>query len=149
MEHLILTSGGHNEAGGLTIRKQDFIVFKEALNKYAKNYPLITQDEKYLDVTLDEITKENYALIKNLSPFGHKFRAPLLRVAPITYVKYLYSRDGKHIITPLESGVKLIGFSLAEESKNALNIGFTATFAESEFRGRRSIDLIIKEFFTA
>jgi hypothetical protein len=61
----------------------------------------------------------------------------------------LYSRDGKHIITPLESGVKLIGFSLAEESKNALNIGFTATFAESEFRGRRSIDLIIKEFFTA
>lgn len=149
LEHLILTSGGHKEAGGLTIRKQDFIVFKEALNKYAKNYPLITQDEKYLDVTLDEITKENYALIKNLSPFGHKFRAPLLRVAPITNVKYLYSRDGKHIITPLESGVKLIGFSLAEESKNALNIGFTATFAESEFRGRRSIDLIIKEFFTA
>lgn len=149
LNHLIVTSGGHPEAGGLTIKKDDFKAFYHAVNEYAKHHPLVKVSDKYLEVTLAEITTENYALVKKLAPFGQKFRAPLLFVSPLTNINYAYSRDEKHVITTLSNGIKLIGFFLAEASKNPHNIAFTALFSESRFRGRQSIELRINEFITA
>ncbi|OQA79548.1 MAG: Single-stranded-DNA-specific exonuclease RecJ [Tenericutes bacterium ADurb.Bin239] len=148
LQDYIIASGGHPEAGGLTIRKADFKAFAKEVQEYAKQHPLVKVPEKYLEVTIDEITPENFEMINRLSPFGHKFKTPLLFVSPLHFIKYAYSRDGQHVITLLPSGIKLIAFYMADESKNPLNIGFTAIFVQSEFRGRKTIELRIKEFLT-
>ncbi|MDY0214167.1 MAG: DHH family phosphoesterase [Bacilli bacterium] len=145
LKDYILASGGHPEAGGLTIKKADFLNFKRDFLAYAALHPLVSKKEKYIEAHFEDLNPENYKIINNLAPFGFKFPSPTIKIVDGNTYKYTYSRDGKHIISTLENGIKLIGFSLGEEVRNKKEFAIYGTFSQSEFRNVVSIEFKIKQ----
>lgn len=143
LKPLIIASGGHPEAGGLTIKRDNFSAFKHAFNALAEANPLVAKEDKYFEVTFEEINVKNYEIINELAPFGFKWPSPKLSVLVNNPGILKTSRDGKHIISPLESGVKLIGFSLGEQIKNLKICTLYGHFSKSIFNGKPNIDFRI------
>lgn len=145
LSRYIIVSGGHPEAGGLTIKKVDFPSFKKDFITLAKEYPLVKRAEKHIEITPDELTPTNYEIINKLAPFGFKFSAPKLKVSGANTIKYTFSRDGKHIITTLDNGIKIIAFNMANDVSEAKEFDIYGYFSQSEFRGKISIEFKVSE----
>lgn len=145
LSHYILASGGHPEAGGLTIKKEDFAAFRKDFIAFAKENPLRPKKEKYLEIAPHELTPENYQIIDNLAPFGFKFATPNIKISAANTFDFTYSRDGKHIITTLNNGIKLIGFNLASAVKELKEFSIYGTFSQSEFRNKISVEFKINK----
>ena len=143
LKDYIIASGGHPEAGGLTIKSDDFVNFKNGFNEFAKNNPLKEKKQKWLNVDISELTPENYQILNNVSPFGFKWPTPQFSVAFSDTSTLTLSRDEKHIISTLPSTIKLIGFNLGSKLADLNKYKFYGTFSRSEFRGNISIDFKI------
>ena len=143
LSNYILASGGHPEAGGLTIKREDFDTFRKEFIAFAKDNPLRPKKEKYLHISPHELTPENYRIIDNIAPFGFKFATPNIKISAANTLDFTFSRDGKHIITTLNNGIKLIGFNLASTVKELKEFSIYGTFSKSEFRGKTSVELKI------
>ena len=143
LKEWIIASGGHPEAGGLTIKADDFIKFKEAFNELAYHNPLTLKKERHIDIILDELTRQNYEIIHQLAPFGFKWPSPKMAVLVANAATLRLSRDGKHIISALESGVKLVGFSLGEQVNKLEKCTLYGSFSQSYFNGKFSVDFKI------
>ncbi len=143
LELYIVKSGGHEEAGGLTIKKEYFAKFKEGFNKLALLYPLTEKDEKVIVIGSADLTIENFAFIDALAPFGFAFPEPLFRIEDAKAINLTYSRDKKHIITNIQPTIKLVGFNFDQEMLNKSAYTFDGVFSKSEYNGRLSNDFII------
>lgn len=145
LSDLIIVSGGHAEAGGLTIKKSDFMAFQSRFMTYAKARPLLAKEVKSISVLTSEINDENYQKVKALAPFGFGFSAPQFAVIDVENIPLRYSRDGKHLISALDNGVKIIGFNIDKNTINCEHFSFIGEFSESEFRGKLSTEFIIRD----
>lgn len=143
LKEYIIASGGHPEAGGLTIKADDFPKFKQAFNDIAHHNPLIVKEEKHMVASLEELTPKNYEMIQALAPFGFKWPSPKVAIFVTNLAVMRLSRDGKHIISVLKSGVKLVGFNLGEQVKNREKCTLYGHFSQSSFNGKSSIDFKI------
>ena len=145
LSDLIIVSGGHAEAGGLTIKKSDFPAFAKRFMSYAKAHPLVQCETTTIAIGASEISDENYAKIKALAPFGFGFSAPQFKVVDAQKIPLRYSRDGKHLITALDNGVKIIGFNIDKHLISCANFAFVGEFGESAFRGKITTEFKIRE----
>ncbi|WP_298417684.1 single-stranded-DNA-specific exonuclease RecJ [uncultured Kordia sp.] len=79
-EHLI-QFGGHKYAAGLTLKEENYQVFKDAFEEVVKN----TIDKNLLtpeilidkEITLKEITPKFYRILKQFAPFGPRNMSPV------------------------------------------------------------------------
>lgn len=143
VKEFILASGGHPEAGGLTIKKEDYPLFHAKFNEFALLHPLKPKKEKYLAVSINEITPENFEIIAKIAPFGFKFPAPKIAITDANNLTLTPSRDNKHILHLLENGIKLVGFNLFAKLNPLEKYSLYGTFSRSEFKNKLSIDFRI------
>ena len=54
LSDITLTAGGHASAGGISIKKNDFNLFKDKFDEYCKNNPLEEYVEPYIDLLLGD-----------------------------------------------------------------------------------------------
>lgn len=142
---LIIQSGGHAEAGGLTIKKSDFPAFKEAFLALAALSPLQPKEEVFIPLMSNELKNENFNFVQNLGPFGVGFKAPLFMISDANAISLSFSRDQKHILTTLPTGVKLIGFNMNDLLRNREKYVFYGHFSESSFRNVTTNDFVISK----
>ena len=143
---IMITSGGHALAGGCSIKKEDFDVFKKMFLKYAKDNPAKEYEHHEVLLGLTEITKENYDLINSFAPFGEAWKAPDFLVKRIKTDALTYSRTGEHIMTYLGQGVKITGFGFDKESMKSYSyIDMIGSLRTSVYRGMKSLDFLIKK----
>ena len=60
LKDFLLTSGGHAQAGGLSIKKDDFEKFKEKFNQIALQHEFIKEDKKTININLTEVNLKNF-----------------------------------------------------------------------------------------
>ncbi len=145
LKDYIIVSGGHAEAGGLTIKADDFLAFRDKFNEFATKNPLLPVEKQVITIELTDLTPENFAYVKALTPFGFSFEEPEFYLCEAQALNLTFSRDKKHIITTLENGIKVIGFNVSDVLKEKDNFAFYGVFSQSEFRGRLTDDFIIKD----
>lgn len=143
LDDLILKSGGHEEAGGLTIKKENFLKFRDEFNKLAALNPFTEREEKVIPISYEDLTPENFAFIESLSPFGFAFPEPIFTIIDAKALNLAFSRDNKHIITTLAPNLKLIGFNIDKNLLQASAYTFQGVFSKSEYKGRYTNDFII------
>lgn len=137
---LLLTYGGHNCAGGFSLKIENFDRFKNKINKYARQCPqTIKEEKKCIDINLSEINFENYQIINTLRPFGHDFSKPIFKISNFKISSLNLSRDKKHIITKLSMNSSLIYFNFDEELFNNEFINFYGTFELNKFKNLISV----------
>lgn len=154
-EDHIITGGGHNAAGGLSIRKEDLDSFRTAVNEFYDSLGLEGQRE-YLSSTID-VEVEDFDgfgieladLINRLEPFGPGNDEPVFKAGGL---KILTSKQvgngGQHTSLMIEDkdgrSFKAIAFNMQLEAPiydESVSIMFK--LKSNYFNGNRYVDLHI------
>ena len=146
LDKYICDGGGHALAGGLTIKREDFPSFKEEFLKLTKEYKIIDNPKKAIEISLIDINRKNYELIKTFSPFGKGNEEPLFVIKDIPTRGLNFSYDGKHLLNALSLNSKLVAFNVNEkEFKKVAKRDLFGHFYLSSFHGRETIEFRVSE----
>lgn len=108
---MFLTSGGHALAGGLSIKKEDINEFIERFNEFIKSHPYVIKSFNPIEIDIDDITVENYAFLRSLSPFGTGFEEPYFKIKLPKDRLHFFSN---HVKSSLNNEASLIAFNVNE-----------------------------------
>ena len=146
MGDLLEACGGHAMAGGCTIKKENFPLFKVKFIELAKNC-VVEQDESgVIPLYINDINYDNYLLIESFSPFGENWPASRFRLPRIKVSSLLYSRDGQHILTSLGNSARLTGFYFPKEKMSEYQyIDLIGTLRLSTYYNRNTVEFLISE----
>ena len=138
--------GGHAAAAGCSLIPENLEAFRDRfIALCVDRLPASLVPKLHLDGALDysELTEQFMEQLNRLQPFGEGNPDPLFSVntpeSPFTSLKQ------KHVKWKLNGNVEIIGWNRSESfikdlpSELAVNLGF------NEFRGQRSIQLIIQD----
>lgn len=116
LEKYIQGGGGHAQAGGLTIKASDFDDFKTEFEKLCILYPIKEVEKKHIEISLKDITMENYDLIRKFAPFGVGFPEPLFRInnLPTKGLRFV-GMNSNTLSTELSLSSKLLGFNMKKD----------------------------------
>ena len=145
LDKYFLTYGGHSLAAGCSIKESDFDKFYADFMLEASKYNFDKAEEKTIDITINDINKENYELIKSFSPFGEGFPAPNLLLENIKVNALRYSKNNLHIMTNIGFKTRIVGFNLSKEMMSKYSyINIVGNLKYSTFNGNSNIDFVIK-----
>lgn len=137
-----LTSGGHDRAGGISIREQDFPSFRKSFLAYASEHPFVLEEKPGIPLLLSECNLSTYEQIRRFGPFGEGHKEPLFVLTNLPADSFQYSKDGKYLMTPLGYGVKMISFSLGKKDfVQKDRVSLYAKLHKSYFRSKMSLDV--------
>ncbi len=90
IDDLLLTHGGHESAGGVTLMEKNLPLLIEKFDEYINKHPYQEIASSPIEIDIDEINYENYLFLKRLSPFGQGFKCPefLIKIETKRIIKY-------------------------------------------------------------
>ncbi len=109
-------AGGHALAGGCTIREDQIDEFKKAFIDYCNNHPIKLVEHETIDLGLNELTFDNYELVKSFSPFGESWPNPVFTLRHIATRALFFSRTREHIFTQIGQKTRIVGFNFSYDS---------------------------------
>lgn len=122
-ESLFLTKGGHEQACGFTIRKDDYFKVVTAFMTYfIKAFMDFTPaKEDFIEISLDEVNRDNYFTLEQFMPFGESFKAPEFLV-DIPIASFKIAKSGKVAFADsCDKTGKVVLFSHLDELKKKLD----------------------------
>ncbi|MGE5607991.1 MAG: single-stranded-DNA-specific exonuclease RecJ [Bacillota bacterium] len=149
--------GGHEMAAGLRLETPKFESFRDAFYSYASNAisPEMLLPVLHLDCVaeLRQVTAGLVADLQRLGPFGTGNRKPLLCCESLEIVcePRRVGRNGDHLQMLVRQGgttMKCIGFHLGDlfdRVKRGVRVDLAAEPMISEFNGRQSVELEVKD----
>lgn len=147
IEELLLSYGGHKNAGGIRFKKENLEIVKQKLFEYAINHPFIETDKKYINIGLNEVTNENYKLLRAFAPFGQDNPVPIFELSNFYTKELVFSRDKKHIITPLGINSSLIYFNFDINLLNYNFVNFIGTFEDNFFKNTHKAQFKVISYY--
>lgn len=142
---ILITSGGHEQAGGLSLYLNNFEILKERFEEYAKLHPFLEEKEDFIEISITDINEDNYKFIRTLAPFGEGFKMPLLKISDIKVSSLCFSKSRLHILYPLSVNQKIIGFNYSKELLSSYEyIDIYGELGYSKFNGKESFDFNIR-----
>ncbi len=146
LDKYMITAGGHALAGGCSIKLEDFDDFKKDFISLVEKTPLEIKEVPHIQLSLSDVTYENYELVNSFSPFGEGWPAPTFILKRIKVNTLFFSRDGEHILSPLGFNSRLVGFNFSKEMMKEYQyvdlIGYLKT---NVYNHRTTIQFLIKE----
>jgi single-stranded-DNA-specific exonuclease len=155
-EDLLLSVGGHKQAGGCTLPVENFKAFKERVtshvNSFMENKPVYKVFEAEMVLAAARVTLDTIASLKRLAPFGQHNPNPLFvleRVEVVSLRKVGF--DQQHLQLRVRGDdmiLQCIGFGLGdylEHLKNGMMIDLMAELKENVWQNQVSAQLIIHD----
>lgn len=147
LKKYMIGGGGHALAGGITIKEEDFNDFKHDFESLCEEHKFIKGELPAINISLSDITFENYEILRKFAPFGMGFEEPLFLLEKIPTKSLQFISFGKHLSTPISINSKLLGFNMSEaEIKAKLNIDLFGKFIVSSFRDKLTLELRIEDY---
>lgn len=139
--------GGHALAGGCSLKKENFDAFKQNFIDLVNNTPLQKVDKPNIPISINDINIDNYHIYQSFAPFGIGWEAPLLHIDHIKVSSLMYSKNHDHILTPIGTNSKLVGFYLGNDDlSNYQFINVNGLLSLSSYRSNITIDFLIKSY---
>ncbi|MEE2912593.1 MAG: single-stranded-DNA-specific exonuclease RecJ [Planctomycetota bacterium] len=151
-EHLV-TYGGHDMAAGLTVKREEFETFVNAINQYAKEtitpellVPTIKPD---VLADLNEITHASAMEIEKIGPFGIGNATPIVQIksVPVDEAKAM-GKEGSHLSIRVgrssQNLVRCVWWnhgSLQPKIHRGMVVDLVGRVKINEFRGNYSAEL--------
>ncbi len=146
--------GGHSMAVGVTVRKNQFLKFKEKFEQIASNahidemLPVIQVDSK---IDVKDINKEMVESLKRLEPFGEGNRMPVFLFKNLKIDSIRALSEGKHLKLTLKDNntiISAIGFNLGyltEDYRIGDKIDVVGVLEINSFNGVDSLQINLKD----
>jgi len=159
--HHLEQFGGHMYAAGMTIKAENYSVFKEAFEQQvsATILPEMRTPEIEIDaeINFSDITPKLIRILKQFEPFGPQNMTPVFMTKDVKdtgYAKTLGSED-EHLRLFVKQhnsdGLAAIGFGLGKKldiAKNQNTFQLAYSLAENEWNGTVSNQLMLKDIRT-
>lgn len=136
--------GGHANAGGLSIKEENFFAFKERINALAQNKIIHEEEKIILDCQKEDFNYENYQIIKSLSPFGEGFIEPYLSII-ISSNNITYLSLGAHIKGNINQNCSFIGFNFNKNYGVERQVKLIGRLELDNFRGGKKLSFKVSE----
>ncbi len=145
---LLVSFGGHKQACGISVQKENINDFLNMIEKSSKDLKVEKNLDPHLNINVEMLDFKSYEDFAKLEPYGVDFIKPLLKVqivvekSPILLAK-------KYLKWEITSNIELISFD------NNLDLNYYKTVKEieayvdlslNEYRGIKKINLIVQEF---
>lgn len=159
--HHLEQFGGHMYAAGMTLKAENYKVFKDAFERQVEQtiLPEMRTPEIEIDaeINFSDITPKLIRILKQFEPFGPQNMTPVFMTADVKdtgYAKTLGSED-EHLRLFAKQhnseGIAAIGFGLGKKldiTKNQNTFQLAYTIAENEWNGNVSTQLMLKDIRT-
>ncbi|WP_352419914.1 single-stranded-DNA-specific exonuclease RecJ [Proteiniborus sp.] len=157
---LLIKFGGHRQAAGLTIKKDEIDKFRKRINNIADEIldeiDLVPQSIVDAEIDIEEVILDSAKELKLLEPFGINNPSPifLLRGILIKAIRPI-GKDGKHLkltIMKADQYVDCIGFNFGSyynDLKIGQKIDLVVSIDINDFLGQQSVQLIIRDIITS
>ena len=155
-EHLV-QFGGHKYAAGLTLREDQYLVFKAAFEKQvAQSIPEECKEPQLiydLALRLDDITPKFIRILKQFAPFGPANQKPIFRFDQVKDTGFAkkVGKEGDHLkchVYQHKDGNRFdaIGFGIGDQLENLKKypVDIIAGIEENEWNGAVKTQLNIK-----
>lgn len=124
---IMIGYGGHAKAAGLSIRLEDFDLFKRSMLKMTDKIPVDSFIESIeLDdvLTMNDITVENIEMLRLVEPYGESNQEPIFGLhLQYDAVKFM-GEDDKHVkYWHRDSNVSVIEWNGGAKEKDRINSG--------------------------
>lgn len=147
LDKYMLAYGGHALAGGCSIKESDFESFKQDFVNLVNSSDIHVEEKPSIDISINDITLENYQIYRSFAPFGEAWKAPLLSIKHIKTDALLYSKSGEHILTKIGTNSKLVGFNISKDSLYRIPyIDTNGTLDTSTFKNLVTVEFHISEY---
>lgn len=149
-ESLLVGFGGHSQAAGVSVEKQNFAALRTALCEYVRTTGTLTETEKtlYADGKAEEKISLGFVKeIERMEPFGVGNRRPVFTAEAAGAVKALPIKAGSpHYFFSLDAAEMLDFSAAADVDALALPVKKTVAFElnYSEYKGRESFKGIVR-----
>mgnify|MGYP005844050861 CR=1 FL=1 len=151
--------GGHKYAAGLSLRPENYKLFKqkfeEVVTEQIEEHQLIRQQVYDLEIKLTDITPKLFRILKQFSPFGPGNMSPVFRINGLQDTGYARAvgKGEEHLKCKLFEGqnplkIDGIGFNLGHKVKylqNRAKVDVLCIIDENEWNGQVSLQLKIKD----
>ena len=159
--HHLEQFGGHMYAAGMTLKAENYSIFKEAFEKCVKEtiHPEMRTPEIEIDAEINftDITPKLIRILKQFEPFGPQNMTPVFMTKDARdtgYAKTLGS-ENEHLRLFVKQhnsdGIAAIGFGLGKKidiAKNQNPFQLAYCLAENEWNGTVSTQLMLKDIRT-
>ena len=159
--HHLEQFGGHMYAAGMTLKAENYLLFKEAFEKCVQDtiQPEMRTPEIEIDaeINFSDITPKLIRILKQFEPFGPLNMTPVFMTSDVKdtgYAKTLGSEDEHLRLFAKQNnseGIAAIGFGLGKKldiTKNQNTFQLAYTIAENEWNGNVSTQLMLKDIRT-
>ncbi|MNX35774.1 Single-stranded-DNA-specific exonuclease RecJ [compost metagenome] len=153
--------GGHMYAAGMTLKAENYKVFKDAFERQVEQtiLPEMRTPEIEIDaeINFSDITPKLIRILKQFEPFGPQNMTPVFMTSDVKdtgYAKTLGSEDEHLRLFAKQNnseGIAAIGFGLGKKlgiTKNQNTFQLAYTIAENEWNGNVSTQLMLKDIRT-
>lgn len=138
----LIAGGGHEFAGGCSIKKDDLETFKKDFIFCAIKHKLLKTKKRSIEIDTSDVTLENFRILRRFGPFGKGNEAPLFLII-LKAEDLTYSRDGRFLSSSLSNGSHVFSFVLGPTSfPKKGEVKLLVTFSFNEWRGKERIDLL-------
>ena len=138
--------GGHAMAGGCTIKKENYEAFRKAFIDIAAKTEIKKDNVTAIPLLINEITQENYDLVKTFSPFGESWPSPQFSLARIRVASLMYSRDLNHILTGIGNSARITGFYFSKEAMSHYQfVNMIGTLRLSTYFNRTTVEFLVNQ----
>ena len=147
--------GGHKNAAGLSVKRDELNAFKNRISEYAKNHitdddltPVISVDA---EITADDININTASDIAKLEPFGEGNPVPLFMLSDLKISEIIPLKEGKHtkiIFTKDSKSLAGMYFGMSTDELPYLpgdRVDILFVLTENEYRGAVTAQIQIKE----
>lgn len=116
LHHLLEVAGGHDLAGGCSIKEENFEEFQKQFYLLAEQYQIQEEKMPAIKAAIEDITLHNYEILRLLGPFGMGWKAPLFSLENLDIRALSYSKNNLHIMSELSLKTRLVGFNISKDS---------------------------------
>ncbi|MDQ1340090.1 MAG: single-stranded-DNA-specific exonuclease [Campylobacterota bacterium] len=153
-QDMLINFGGHKQAAGLSIKKEELAKFKKSINESAKKLDkkeFIAASEIIGEMDFDALDCECYDILEQFEPYGICNPKPLFLARDASVVDSRKVGSGKnHIKLVLKSKNECknaMAFFSDHEILKGQNISFAFALVKNEFRNEINFEFMIKKFF--
>ncbi len=141
----LIAAGGHEFAGGVSIKKEDLPLFEASFKRSAKEHKIEKEEKKSIELSEEECLFSSFLLLQEMGPFGIGNEEPSFSLT-LSSSRLHFIKDGKYLFTPLSNGARLFSFSLGEGAiKKEGEVKLIFKMGVNEWKGRKSLDLLVEK----